>query len=118
MSVPIEKKQLAFHMKMKGATARFKEVDGGFSLIVSHNDMSYTLYTQRGEIRVFKCLTRATEFAREYGVKFFTVELFGAPSWLPGTAPWVGRGRAPWEEPEPQYPGPNQSYDGYVKPKL
>lgn len=76
---PISSQQLQFHLDRPSRRVRLVEQDDGFVLHVRHTETTHVLHAQRNHVRVFKCITRAAELLRRYGVAKFTVVLQGQP---------------------------------------
>lgn len=79
LMTPISSQQLQFHLDRPSRRARLVEQDDGFVLHVRHTETTHVLHAQRNHVRVFKCITRAAELLRRYGVAKFTVVLQGQP---------------------------------------
>ncbi|WP_445677541.1 hypothetical protein [Pseudomonas putida] len=72
---PINERQLQFHLEMAECEVRVLAQADGYILQVEHSDLAHTLFTQRGNPRVFKNLTTVAAFLKERGVKSFSVML-------------------------------------------
>ncbi|MBH3426025.1 hypothetical protein [Pseudomonas gessardii] len=79
LMTPISSQQLQFHLDRPSRRVRLVEQDDGFVLHVRHTETTHVLHAQRNHVRVFKCITRAAELLRRYGVAKFTVVLQGQP---------------------------------------
>ncbi|WEK29599.1 MAG: hypothetical protein P0Y58_22305 [Candidatus Pseudomonas phytovorans] len=72
---PINERQLQFHLEVAECEVRVLAQADGYTLQVGHSDLAHTLFTQRGNPRVFKNLTTVAAFLKERGVKIFSVIL-------------------------------------------
>lgn len=72
---PINERQLQFHLEVAECEVRVLAQADGYTLQVEHSDLAHTLFTQRGNPRVFKNLTTVAAFLKERGVKSFSVML-------------------------------------------
>ncbi|SMS12623.1 hypothetical protein CFBP1590__5037 [Pseudomonas viridiflava] len=75
LETPFTEIHLPFHLSQKNRKVRLVQRDGGYTLVVVHNDTVHLLTAQRGHVRVFKNLTLAAEYLKAKGVKKFMVYL-------------------------------------------
>ena len=72
---PSTERQLQFHLEVAKCEVRVLAQADGYTLQVEHSDLAHTLFTQRGNPRVFKNLTTVAAFLKERGVMSFSVIL-------------------------------------------